>query len=90
MDEPATTELLKDLHARLRNTHAITDRDRELLAQLSADIQSLLGHSGGLAAANPRSVVERLQESIARFEVSHPDLTDLMARASKVLSDMGI
>lgn len=90
MDERATTELLNELHVRLRDTNAITDRDRELLAQLSADIQSLLHHSGGLAAANPRSVVDRLQESIERFEVSHPDLTDLMARASKVLSDMGI
>jgi hypothetical protein len=90
MDERAITGLLKELHGRLKNAKAITERERELLTQLSADIQSLLAHSGELAAANHRSIIERLQESIRSFEVSHPDLTAVMARVSNALSDMGI
>jgi hypothetical protein len=90
MDERAVRGLLNELHAKLKNANAITEKDRELLTQLSVEIQSLLAHSGRLAAANHRSVIDRLQESIASFEVSHPDLTEVMARMSKVLSDMGI
>ncbi len=90
MDERAITELLNELHGKLENTNTITGKDRELLKQLAVDIQALLAHSGDLAAANHRSVVDRLQESIAGFEVSHPDLTATMARVSKALADMGI
>jgi hypothetical protein len=90
MDERALTGLLNELHAKLKSANAITERDRELLARLSVDIQSLLAHPGGLAAAKHRSVIDGLRESIAHFEVTHPDLTDVIARVSKMLADMGI
>ena len=90
MDERALTGLLKELHAKLESASAITERDRELLARLSVDIQSLLAHPDGLATAKHRSLIDGLRESIARFEVSHPDLTDVIARVSKMLADMGI
>jgi len=90
MDERALTALLNELHAKLESASAITERDRELLARLSVDIQSLLAHPGGLATAKHRSLIDGLRESIARFEVSHPDLTDVIARVSKMLADMGI
>jgi len=35
-------------------------------------------------------MIQRGTGSIASFEVSHPDLTDVMARMSKVLADTGI
>ena len=90
MDERAVTELLNELHVKLKSTNVITESDRELLTQLLADIQSLLAHPGGLAAAKHRSVIDRIRESIAHFEVSHPDLTDVLASVNKALADMGI
>jgi hypothetical protein len=90
MDKPAISELLNELHARLKGANAITEKDRELLNQLSVDIRALLAHSDEPTAANPHSVIDRLQDSIARFEVSHPELTDVMAQVSKTLADMGI
>ena len=90
MDERGISDLLNELHAKLKNAKAINERDRELLTQLSADIESLLAHSGGLPAETHRSVIDRLQESITRFEVSHPDLTNVMERVSKTLADLGI
>ena len=90
MDEDAITGLLNELHAKLERANTITDRERELLMRLSRDIQSLLAHPGGPAAAKHRSVIDGLRDSIVRFEVSHPDLTDVMARMSKALADMGI
>jgi hypothetical protein len=90
MGEHEITGLLRELHAKLKTAGAITDADRKLLTQLSADIQSLLAQPDGPAAATRHSVLERLQASIASFEVSHPDLADVMTRASKMLGDMGI
>lgn len=90
MDERAITGLLNELHTKLKSANAITESDRELLTRLSVDIQSLLAQPGGLAAAKHRSIIARLRESIVSFEVSHPDLTEVMARMSKALADMGI
>ncbi len=90
MDDREITRLLNDLQTKLKRAEAISERDRELLRQLSVDIESLLGHPDGLSAKEHRSVIERLRESITRFEVSHPDLTNVMARVSKTLGDMGI
>lgn len=90
MHEREITGLLNELHAKLRTAKAVSERDRELLTRLSVDIESLLDRPGALVAENHRSVIDRLQESITRFEVSHPDLTNVMARVSKVLADMGI
>jgi hypothetical protein len=90
MDERAITGLLNELHAKLKSASTITERDRELLTRLSVDIQSLLAHPGGLEAAKHRSIIDGLRESITRLEVAHPNLTEVMARMSKVLADMGI
>jgi hypothetical protein len=90
MDEHAISGLLNELHAKLKSADAITEGDRELLMRLSDDIHSLLAHPGGLAAAKHRSILDRLREAITSFEVSHPDLTAVMARISKFLADMGI
>lgn len=90
MSDNETTNLLNELHAKLQDAKSISENDRQLLTQLSADIESLLARSERLAAEEHRSVIERLQDSITRFEVTHPDLTNVMARVSQFLADRGI
>ena len=46
MSDIAITELLKQLHGALENAPSIGEKDRELLAQLSLDIQGLLARQG--------------------------------------------
>ena len=89
MDDREIEELLTLLRAK-RESAGLSDSDRELLTRLSADLESLLGHSGRLPTHRHRSLIERLDESITRFEVSHPDLTSLMAQVSQKLANMGI
>jgi hypothetical protein len=88
-DEPIRN-LLKQLHGMLAGATAITNKDRELLRQLSADIQALLAQPGAVTHASRRTIMGRLQEAVTRFEVSHPDLTATVARVSQALADMGI
>lgn len=90
MNRDAIDELLKQLHGGLVNAKSITDKDRDLLRQLAADIQALLAQPGAAAAGRQPSIASRLGDAVTRFEVTHPDLTDVLVRVSKVLGDMGI
>jgi hypothetical protein len=90
MNDDAVKRLLKQLHGTLDGATSITEKDRELLKQLSVDIQALLAETGDIEGSRHQSLVDRLQKAVERFEVSHPDLTATMAHVSKALSDMGI
>jgi hypothetical protein len=84
-----TVELLRQLRSKLQSP-GLSDDDRELMTRLSADLESLLDQPRRLPPHHHRSLIERLQESTTRFEVSHPDLTNLMAQVIQKLADMGI
>ena len=89
MKNEAMGKLLKQLHSTLNDATSITGKDRDLLKQLSADIQALLAQPGASRERN-QSIIDRLMAAVTRFEVSHPDLTATMAQVSTALSDMGI
>jgi len=57
---------------------------------LSLDIRELPARPGATTDARHRSIVFRVQEAVTRFEVTHPDITGMLAAVSKVLADMGI
>jgi len=90
MIDKAIRDHLKTLHGALNGATVITEGDRELLEQLSVDIETLLAQPGAMARADHHSIVNRLQTAVTRFEVSHPDLTATMAQVSKALENMGI
>ncbi len=90
MSNQAIRDLLQQLHRTLQEPTSIGEADRELLRQLSVDIQSLLAGPGDMTPEGRRSVADQLLAAITRLEVSHPDLTSAMARVSTALADMGI
>ena len=90
MANDSLRDLLNRLHTALGDKTALTEEDRALLGQLSADIQALLARSGAPAGDAHAGLASRLGDAITRFEASHPDLTTLMAQVSKKLADMGI
>ena len=90
MIDEALRDLRKTLHSALTGATTITEKDRQLLKQLSVDIEALLARPGAVTRAEHRSIVDRLRVAVTLFEVSHPDLTAAMAQVSKALGDMGI
>jgi uncharacterized protein DUF4404 len=90
MNNEAIKNLLKQLHSTLDGATSITEKDRELLKQLSIDIQALLAQPSTITRARHQSIIDRLLAAVTRFEVSHPDLTATIAQVSTALGDMGI
>jgi hypothetical protein len=81
------SKLLEQLRQELAKAQAMDDKGRELLRALRADIETLLERS---EAGTEDSLLERLQDSIDHFEVTHPGLTTALSNLLRTLSNAGI
>ena len=88
MERQNVTKQLKELHQELERAPELRQEDRDLLAQLLRDIQAVLDKTEG--APHVESIRERLEDAAHRFEVTHPSLTEVVARVINGLSNMGI
>lgn len=89
MTDNKLSTLLEQLHAELDSTEAVDEKGRELLRDLNADIQELLKRSDG-TEADDDSLLERWQEYIDHFEVTHPTLTATLSHLMTALNNAGI
>jgi hypothetical protein len=90
MEDQELRSLLEELHAEIERSETVDEKERELLTHLAVDIRDLLARSEGEENPAESSVVNRLEESIEHFEVTHPDLTMLLSRLLETLSNAGI
>lgn len=88
MTDKKLSELLEQLHNELGNAEAVDEKGRELLRALNADIQNLLDRSEG--GGSDDSLLERMQDTIDHFEVTHPTLTSALSHIMNVLNNAGI
>lgn len=89
MDERQLRGELERLHAELRNSGSEDEGQRETLRALTADVEELLGRQDS-GPHHYMSLRERLRESVAQLEASHPDATLLMRQLIDSLSYLGI
>ena len=89
MTDNKLSTLLEQLHTELDSTEAVDEKGRELLRDLNADIQELLKRSEG-EGADDDSLLERWQEYIDHFEVTHPTLTSALSHLMTALNNAGI
>jgi hypothetical protein len=90
MDDAELRTLLEKLHAEIAQTDNVDDEGRELLRHLTKDIGELLARSEGAAVQPSPARSQRLQDSIAHFEATHPALTALITELLETLSNAGI
>lgn len=88
MNNSELVELLEKLHKEIEGTQSVDEQGQELLRELSADIQELLGSTEEKKAAS--SMLERMETSIDHFEVTHPELTSAISSLFTILSNAGI
>jgi hypothetical protein len=90
MDDQELRKLIGQLHAEIQNTHTVDDKGQELLIHLESDIRDLLDRTGENAVPVHPSTIQRLEEGLSHFEVTHPALTTLISRLLETLSNAGI
>lgn len=88
MDDKELRELLEKVHAEIEQTQTVDENGRELLRDLERDIRELLARSQEKQSELP--IVERLDNTIKYFEVTHPDLTATLSELMTILSNAGI
>jgi hypothetical protein len=90
MSDQKLRALLEQLHDELERTEAVDDKGRELLRDLNGDIRGLLERSGNAGQQSDESTVQRLQDAIDHFEVTHPTITSALSEIMTTLSNAGI
>ena len=88
MNKQELDELLEKLHNEIEGIQSLDEKGQELLRDLSADIQELIGRTEEKKAAP--SMMERMETSIDYFEVTHPELTAALSSLFTILSNAGI
>ena len=90
MDTKNTDDLLQQLHDEINSIDNIDKKGVELLADLDKDIRHLLERSGEHPMQVHPSIFNRFDLAIHHFEITHPDLTDLLAKVVSSLSNAGV
>jgi hypothetical protein len=90
MDDHELRKLLEQLHSEIEKTKSVDEQGRELLRRLDADIRGLLTRSESERIQPQPSVIQRLEDGIDHFEVTHPVLTTMLSRMLDILSNAGI
>lgn len=90
MSDENLRKLLEQLHDELERTQSVDEKGDELLRHLNADIRDLLKRSEKGQELSDESMLERLQDAVDHFEVTHPTLTTTLSEMMRILSNAGI
>jgi Domain of unknown function (DUF4404) len=90
MEDQELRTLIEQLHAEIQNTHTVDKKGQELLSHLEADIKELLSRADGAVTPVHPNTIQRMEDGLSHFEVSHPALTNLLSRLLESLSNAGI
>jgi hypothetical protein len=88
MDNQEIDKLLEQLKKEIDGIQPDDTKGQELLRELSVDFRELLERAESKQPAP--SVLQRMEDSIDHFEVTHPDLTAALSNLSAILSNAGI
>ncbi|HUI92689.1 MAG TPA: DUF4404 family protein [Chitinivibrionales bacterium] len=83
-------EHLEHLHEELQTIDAVDEESKTLLAEIQADVRTLLAHKGATPSPHHAPIKERLAESARHFDSSHPTLAATIRTVVNALNNMGI
>lgn len=90
MPERHLRQLLTELHRELEEGRAFDAETRELLGEARDEIEEALEAAGADAPRGPLTARERMEQTVRRFERSHPEAVALLQRVLDALSNVGI
>ncbi len=90
MNNDKPDELLQQLHDVINSIDTVDEKGRELLQDLDGDIRALLERSGNQPYNVHPNLAQRIEAAIRHFEVTHPELTELLSKVMSSLSNAGV
>jgi Domain of unknown function (DUF4404) len=90
MVDNKSRELLQQLHDEINGIQKVDDKGIDLLKDIDGDIRELLERSGETQMEVHPTVLQRLDNAIDHFEVTHPELTALISKVFDSLSNVGV
>ena len=90
MTDENLRRLLEQLHDELERTESVDEKGDELLRHLDSDIHAFLKRSGRAGEESDEGMIERVQDAIDHFEVTHPRITQMLSEMMTILSNAGI
>ena len=90
MDTQHLYERLQQLHQELQQIESVDENERRALEQLMADIREIQEKEQGHSIQKYSRLGERLRDSVAQLEASHPTVTMTMGQVIDTLAKMGI
>lgn len=90
MSDENLRKLLEQLHDELERAESVDEKGDELLRHIERDISDLLKRKGKGKRPADEPLIERLQDAIDHFEVTHPTLTTMLSEMMTILSNAGI
>lgn len=89
MIENKLSELLRSVHAELAKGDDLDPQNRDALQSLIDEIQDILDDTKPNTEQDD-SFIERLEDGLTRFEVTHPELVGTINKVLESLSNAGI
>jgi signal transduction histidine kinase len=89
MDEQKLRATLAELERELHAVSSMDDESRASLEQSIAEIRTAL-HEDEPSSVESEPLIDRLKETVERFEGTHPTLTLAVSRLIDVLGEMGV
>ncbi len=90
MPKEKLRKLLGEIREELEDTDSVEAEDRDLLRGLTADIERALAADPAGPDTSEASLLDRMNESIERFEGSYPTLSAMLGRVLDQLAKLGI
>jgi hypothetical protein len=90
MDKPQLQALLESLHRELASLDDVDDRTKELLAQVTDDVNRVLERDDETAAEDVAASQQNVRNAISEFEAEHPRLAETLGRLADGLANLGI
>lgn len=89
MPKERLRQLVSSLHEELERTPQVDAEGRDMLRELTGDIEELVGHDAP-AAESRDSAAERVETAAVRLEAEHPRLAGILGEIVDALGRLGI
>ena len=83
-------DLLERIEREIEHTEPEDEKGRELLRHIQADIRAFRDVPPGQRREPEESFVDRMNDAIDHFEITHPTLTTMISQMLNILSNAGI